>query len=85
MLTQEYMKKVVKDVGGDEDFKSGSWVIDTDYVNANCGIISQVQYLEQYITKSLVRVVMERIVGIKRLLDDFRVTAAQVCVTAAKL
>ncbi|GJW54450.1 hypothetical protein Tco_0098535 [Tanacetum coccineum] len=28
---------------------------------------------------------MGRIVGIKRLLDDLRVTAAQVCVTAAKL
>ncbi|GKC69508.1 hypothetical protein Tco_1115391 [Tanacetum coccineum] len=28
---------------------------------------------------------LERIVGIKRLLDDLRVTAAQVCVTAAKL
>ncbi|GJS18591.1 hypothetical protein Tco_0413063 [Tanacetum coccineum] len=38
MSTQEYMKKVVEDVGEDEDFKSGSWVSDTDYVNANGGI-----------------------------------------------
>ncbi|GJY36451.1 hypothetical protein Tco_0421829 [Tanacetum coccineum] len=38
MLTQEYMKKVVEDVGEDEDFKSGSWVSDTNYVNANGGI-----------------------------------------------
>nr|GEU42413.1 hypothetical protein [Tanacetum cinerariifolium] len=37
MSTQEYMKKVVKDVGDDEDFKSGSWVSATDYVNANGG------------------------------------------------
>ncbi|GJZ15257.1 hypothetical protein Tco_0550934 [Tanacetum coccineum] len=36
MLTQEYMKKVDED----EDFKSGSWVSATDYVNANGGIVS---------------------------------------------
>ncbi|GKC95458.1 zf-CCHC domain-containing protein [Tanacetum coccineum] len=40
MSTQEYMKKVVEDVGEDEDFKSGSWVSATDYVNANDGIVS---------------------------------------------
>ncbi|GKB29474.1 furry homolog-like protein, partial [Tanacetum coccineum] len=31
MSTQEYMKKVVEDVGEDEDFKSGSWVA-LDYI-----------------------------------------------------
>ncbi|GJT22350.1 hypothetical protein Tco_0892287 [Tanacetum coccineum] len=41
MSTQEYMKKVVEDVGEDEDFKSGSWVSATDYVNANDGTISE--------------------------------------------
>ncbi|GJT87350.1 hypothetical protein Tco_1069067 [Tanacetum coccineum] len=100
MSTQEYMQKVVEDVGEDDDFKSGSWVSVTNYVNANGGTItgclgdiknflkngklkqvvaivkscspnvfgdltvtkiSQVQYLEQYITKSLVKVVMKRI------------------------
>ncbi|GJW50667.1 hypothetical protein Tco_0092018 [Tanacetum coccineum] len=40
MSTQEYIKKVVEDVGEDEDFKSGSWVSATDYVNANGGIVS---------------------------------------------
>ncbi|GJT29720.1 GPCR kinase [Tanacetum coccineum] len=40
LSTQEYMKKVVEDVGDDEDFKSGSWVSATDYVNANGGIVS---------------------------------------------
>ncbi|GJT74962.1 hypothetical protein Tco_1041687 [Tanacetum coccineum] len=40
MLTQEYMKKVVEDMGEDEDFKSGSWVSATDYVNANGGSVS---------------------------------------------
>ncbi|GKC58670.1 hypothetical protein Tco_1086268 [Tanacetum coccineum] len=34
------MKKVVEDVGEDEDFKRGSWVSATDYVNANGGIVS---------------------------------------------
>ncbi|GKC83792.1 hypothetical protein Tco_1139509, partial [Tanacetum coccineum] len=37
MSTQEYMKKVVEDVGENGDFKSGSWVSATDYVNANGG------------------------------------------------
>ncbi|GKD72099.1 hypothetical protein Tco_1330381 [Tanacetum coccineum] len=39
--TQEYMKKFVEDVGEDEDFKSGSWVSATDYVNANGGSVSR--------------------------------------------
>nr|GFC43595.1 hypothetical protein [Tanacetum cinerariifolium] len=38
--TQEYMKKIVEDVGEDDDFKSGSWVSATDYANANGGIVS---------------------------------------------
>nr|GEX06655.1 hypothetical protein [Tanacetum cinerariifolium] len=38
--TQEYMKKIIEDVGEDEDFKSGSWVSATNYVNANGGIMS---------------------------------------------
>nr|GEV19722.1 hypothetical protein [Tanacetum cinerariifolium] len=37
MSTQQYMKKVVEDVGEDEDFKSRPWVSATDYVNANGG------------------------------------------------
>nr|GEY42158.1 hypothetical protein [Tanacetum cinerariifolium] len=41
MSTQEYIKKVVEDVGDDEDFKSGSWVSATDYVNANGGTMSE--------------------------------------------
>nr|GEY37180.1 hypothetical protein [Tanacetum cinerariifolium] len=40
LSTQEYMKKFVEDVGEDEDFKSGSWVSDIDYVNANGGTVS---------------------------------------------
>ncbi|GJY29012.1 zinc knuckle CX2CX4HX4C containing protein [Tanacetum coccineum] len=41
MSTQEYKRKVVEDVGEDEDFKSGLWVSVTDYVNANGGIIDE--------------------------------------------
>ncbi|GJU28179.1 zinc finger, CCHC-type containing protein [Tanacetum coccineum] len=40
MSTQEYMKKVVEDVGEDEDFMSGSWVSATDYVNVDGDIVS---------------------------------------------
>ncbi|GJU94487.1 transposase, MuDR, MULE transposase domain protein [Tanacetum coccineum] len=40
MSTQEYMKKVIEDVGKDEDFKNGSWVSTIDYVNANGGTVS---------------------------------------------
>nr|GEV49356.1 hypothetical protein [Tanacetum cinerariifolium] len=40
ILTQEYMKKVVEDVGEDEDFKSGVWVSAAEYVKANGGIVS---------------------------------------------
>ncbi|GJY79187.1 hypothetical protein Tco_0484988 [Tanacetum coccineum] len=40
MSTQEYMKKDIEDVGEDENFKSGSWVSTTDYVNANGGTMS---------------------------------------------
>ncbi|GJR89228.1 GPCR kinase [Tanacetum coccineum] len=32
--------KMVEDVGEDEDFKSGSWVSATDYVDTNGGIVS---------------------------------------------
>ncbi|GJV66790.1 zf-CCHC domain-containing protein [Tanacetum coccineum] len=40
MSTQAYMHKLVKNVGEDEDFKSGAWVSATDYVNANGGTVS---------------------------------------------
>ncbi|GJT25060.1 transposase, MuDR, MULE transposase domain protein [Tanacetum coccineum] len=40
MSTQEYMQKVVEDVDEDDDFKSGSWISATEYVNANGGTMS---------------------------------------------
>nr|GEZ74593.1 hypothetical protein [Tanacetum cinerariifolium] len=53
MSTQQYMDKVVEDVGDDDDFKSAAWVSATKYVNTFCGTITgcfgDVQYLEQYI------------------------------------
>nr|GEY49192.1 hypothetical protein [Tanacetum cinerariifolium] len=39
MSTQEYIQKVVEDVGEDDDFKSGSWVSATNYVTANGGTV----------------------------------------------
>ncbi|GKC96958.1 hypothetical protein Tco_1162400 [Tanacetum coccineum] len=40
MSTQEYMQKVVEDVGEDADFNSGAWVSATNYVNAFGGIVT---------------------------------------------
>ncbi|GJY05609.1 RNA-binding family protein [Tanacetum coccineum] len=40
MSTQEYMQKVVEDVGEDDDFKSGLWVSATNYVNAFGGTVT---------------------------------------------
>ncbi|GJV08503.1 zf-CCHC domain-containing protein [Tanacetum coccineum] len=40
MSTQEYMQKVVEDVGEDEDFNSGAWVNAIDYMNANGGTMT---------------------------------------------
>nr|GEV75970.1 hypothetical protein [Tanacetum cinerariifolium] len=40
MSTQEYIKKVVEDVGEDEDLTHGRWVSMVDFVNANGGIES---------------------------------------------
>nr|GEY00201.1 hypothetical protein [Tanacetum cinerariifolium] len=35
LSTQEYIRKVVDDVGEDEDFKGGSWVSTVEFVNSN--------------------------------------------------
>ncbi|GKE24548.1 GPCR kinase [Tanacetum coccineum] len=40
MSTQEYMQKVIEDMCKDDDFKSGSWVSATNYVNANGGTVT---------------------------------------------
>ncbi|PWA59129.1 hypothetical protein CTI12_AA391110 [Artemisia annua] len=38
LSTQEFIRKIVEDVGEDEDFKLGSWVSLIEYVNVNGGI-----------------------------------------------
>nr|GFA39438.1 GPCR kinase [Tanacetum cinerariifolium] len=40
MSTQQYMEKVVEDVGDDDDFKSASWVSATNYVNTFGGTVT---------------------------------------------
>ncbi|GJT34665.1 hypothetical protein Tco_0925084 [Tanacetum coccineum] len=40
LSTQEYIRKVVEDVGEDEDFKGGSWVNAVEFVIANWGIVN---------------------------------------------
>nr|GEV57779.1 transposase, MuDR, MULE transposase domain protein [Tanacetum cinerariifolium] len=39
MSTQEYMQKVIEDVGEDDDFKSSAWVSVTNYVTATGGTV----------------------------------------------
>ncbi|GKE16397.1 hypothetical protein Tco_1423974, partial [Tanacetum coccineum] len=41
MLTQEYMQKVVEDVGEDDDFKSEVWISATNYVTATGGTVTR--------------------------------------------
>ncbi|GKD43205.1 hypothetical protein Tco_1267850 [Tanacetum coccineum] len=38
MSTQEYIRKVIKDVGEDDDFTRAPWLIVLDYVNVDGGI-----------------------------------------------
>ncbi|GJR08071.1 hypothetical protein Tco_0790723 [Tanacetum coccineum] len=40
MSTQEYIRKVIQDVGKDEDFRRGSWLSAVKYVNVDGGIVS---------------------------------------------
>nr|GFD21014.1 GPCR kinase [Tanacetum cinerariifolium] len=40
MTTQQYMDKVVEDVGDDDDFKSAAWVSTTNYVNTFGGTLT---------------------------------------------
>nr|GEZ24492.1 hypothetical protein [Tanacetum cinerariifolium] len=40
MYTQQYMDKVVEDVGDDDDFKSAAWVSATNYVNTFGGTVT---------------------------------------------
>ncbi|GJR48450.1 hypothetical protein Tco_1316553 [Tanacetum coccineum] len=40
MLTQEYMQKVIENVGEDGDFNSGAWVSATNYMNAFGGTVT---------------------------------------------
>ncbi|GJX30263.1 hypothetical protein Tco_0238342 [Tanacetum coccineum] len=40
MSTQAYIRKVIKDVGEDDDFTRGSWLSAVEYVNVDGGIMS---------------------------------------------
>ncbi|GKE78871.1 hypothetical protein Tco_1544991 [Tanacetum coccineum] len=40
MSTQEYIRKVIEDVGKDDDFTSASWLSAIDYVNVDGGIVT---------------------------------------------
>ncbi|GJT01576.1 hypothetical protein Tco_0822745 [Tanacetum coccineum] len=40
MSTQEYIRKVIEDVGEDDDFTRASWLSAIDYVNVDGGIVT---------------------------------------------
>ncbi|GKE81564.1 hypothetical protein Tco_1551564 [Tanacetum coccineum] len=40
MSTQEYMQKVIEDVGENDDYKSGAWISATNYVTATGGTVT---------------------------------------------
>nr|GFA45867.1 hypothetical protein [Tanacetum cinerariifolium] len=40
MFTQEYIRKVIKEVGEDDDFMYGSWLSAVEFVNVDWGIVS---------------------------------------------
>nr|GFB37678.1 hypothetical protein [Tanacetum cinerariifolium] len=42
MSTQEYIRKVVEDVGEDDDFMRASWLSAIDYVNVDGRIVTAI-------------------------------------------
>ncbi|GJW05944.1 EEIG1/EHBP1 N-terminal domain-containing protein [Tanacetum coccineum] len=76
MSTQQYMNKVVEDVGEDDDFKSAAWLSATNYVNAFGGTITG--YLGD-VDNFLKKGKLEQVVGIVKscspnMLGDLNVT-----------
>ncbi|GJY80645.1 hypothetical protein Tco_0493396 [Tanacetum coccineum] len=76
MSTQQYMDKVVEDVGEDDDFKSPTWVNATNYANAFCGIVTGcLGDVDNFLKKEK----LEQVVAIVKscshnMLDDLNVT-----------
>ncbi|GKC75080.1 probable transmembrane ascorbate ferrireductase 4 [Tanacetum coccineum] len=78
----EYMKKVVENVGEDEDFKSGSWVSATDYVNANGGtscspnVIGDLTMTMKYFSGTISGIIHHKVIGESGYGNDIIVGAA---------
>ncbi|GKB53473.1 ribonuclease H-like domain-containing protein, partial [Tanacetum coccineum] len=87
MSTQEYIKKVVEDVGEDENFKCGSWVNAIEHVNANGGIMSGcLGYIKNFLKNGK----LDQVVAIVKsctlnALDDLTVTLKDLSGTIAGL
>nr|GFA24758.1 transposase, MuDR, MULE transposase domain protein [Tanacetum cinerariifolium] len=76
MSTQQYMDKVVEDVGDDDDFKSTAWVNATNYVNTFGGTVTGCL---RDVNNFLKNEKLEQVVGIVKscspnLLGDLNVT-----------
>ncbi|GJX21655.1 hypothetical protein Tco_0226100 [Tanacetum coccineum] len=76
MSTQQYMDKVVEDVGEDDDFKSAAWLSATNYVNAFGGTVTGcLGDVDNFLKKGK----LEQVVGIVKscspnMLGDLNVT-----------
>nr|GEU37769.1 hypothetical protein [Tanacetum cinerariifolium] len=71
------MKKVVEDVGEDEDFKSESWVSATDYVNANGGIVSGcLGDIKNFLNSTIPETIHHKVIGEGGYEKDITVGAA---------
>ncbi|GKD72043.1 transposase, MuDR, MULE transposase domain protein [Tanacetum coccineum] len=61
MSTQEYIRKVIEDVGEDDDFTRASWLNAIDYVNFDGGIVTG---CFGYVKKCLKNGKLEKVVAV---------------------
>nr|GEV67143.1 hypothetical protein [Tanacetum cinerariifolium] len=87
MSTQQYMEKVVEDVGDDDDFVSAAWVNATNYVNAFGGTVTGcLGDVDNFLKKGK----LEQILGIVKscslnMLGDLNVTLKDLSVRVGDL
>nr|GEY37564.1 receptor-like serine/threonine-protein kinase ALE2 isoform X3 [Tanacetum cinerariifolium] len=75
MSTQEYMQKVIEDVGEDDDFKSGAWISATNYVNATGGHLTM-----KDLSSTIPGIIHYKVIGDGGYENDITVGAAMILV-----
>ncbi|GKE31044.1 transposase, MuDR, MULE transposase domain protein [Tanacetum coccineum] len=70
MSTQEYIKNVIEDVGEDDDFKRGTWLV-VEYVNVDGGIVTGVmEMLRKFLRMGNLRNTISGTIHYKMLTDE---------------